>query len=422
MPNFIDLPRCTNLWSEQQRGLFYQLPIYMTKIMVDYIQWSARHTKLLKPIKWQANMGNTMQGVRKVKSPILRSQAFPNPITGTPKKDVIEVRETQEQAVLFRQNFESQLMQFMPSFADFLTDHVDKTTEDISEKMEVYAEMFYRTAMFDASPNIWLCGKAVELTAVAGWTSPWNGAAVKTAAMMQALLAQVTQPLTLRAISKLNTVMYSDMRISPFTGSSNGDGTNGSALKHKYCLILGSEVWDNFVHDPYLQENRYLDLNIITDGFQGSLFGRFTSQFEQYELRFLADGTCPPPETLQANPNAYNFGEPLPNPDWVNAPFGVAWAYGNEGYKYIQVGPPPRDFAAGGMTMDKFNGMDWNGKVSLTRNVMVPCLNEQSQLVYDTNKRGEYIQALGDVVLGILPIQRRNVIPIIYQRQRVKTN
>jgi hypothetical protein len=394
----------------------------MTKIQVDTIQWAARHTKLLKPIKWQANMGNTMQGVRKVKSPILRAQANPNPITSAPKKDVVEVRETQEQAILFRHNFESQLMQFIPSFADFLTDHVDKTTEDIGEKMEVFAEMFYRGAIFDACPNIWLCGKATELTPVAGWTGPWNGVFVKTQAEVQALIAQVTKPLTLRAISKLNTVMYSDMRISPFTGSSTGDGTDGSALKHKYCLIHGSEVWDNWVHDPYLQGNRAIDLDIVTSGFSGSLFGRFTTMFEQYELRIAADGSFPAPETVQENPNAYNLGEPLPNPTWVNAPFGVAWAYGNEGYKYIQVGPPPKDFAGGGMTMDKFNGMDWNGKVNLTRNVMIPCLDAQNNLTYDTNKRGEYIQALGDLVMGILPIQRRNVIPIIYQRQRVATN
>jgi len=422
MPNQIDLPRCTNLWSEQQRNLFYQLPIYMTKIQVDYIQWGARHMKMLKPVKWQANMGNTMQGVRKVKSPILRSQATPQPITSAPRKDVIEVRETQEQAVLFRQNFESQLMQFQPSFADFLTDHVDKTTEDITEKIQVFYEIFLRTAMFDAAPNVWLCGKAQELTAVPGWTSPWNGALVKDAATIQALLAQVSKPLTLRAISKLNTVMYSDMRISSFSGNSTGDGADGTALKHKYCLVHGSELWDNWVHDSYLQSNRMLDLDIVTDGFKGSLFGRFTSLFEQYELRFNADGTAPVPETLQANPNAYNFGEPLPNPSWVNAPFGVAWAYGAEGYKYIQVGPPPRDFTGGGMTMDKFNGMDWNGKVSLTRNVMIPCIDAAGNITYDTNKRGEYVQALGDLTMGILPIQRRNVIPIIYMRQRVATN
>lgn len=422
MPNSLDLPRCTNLWSEQQRTLFYQLPIYMTKLQVDTIQWNARHTKLLKPVKWQANMGNTMQGVRKVKSPILRSQAAPNPITSAPKRDVIEVRETQEQAILFRQNFESQLMQFIPSFADFLTDHVDATTKDIAEKVQVYQELFVRTAMFDACPRIWLCGKAQELTEVPGWTSPWNGTLTKTAAVMQALLAQVSKPMTLRAVSKLNTVMYSDLRISPFTGNSTGDGSDGSALKHKYCLVMGTELWDGWVHDPFLQGNRAIDLDIITDGFQGSLFGRFTSMFEQYELRFKADGTAPAPELVEENPARYNVGEPLPNPDWVNAPFGVMWAYGNEGYKSIQVGPPPRDFAGGGMTMDKFNGMDWNGKVSMTRNVLVPCLDAQNNVTYDTNKRGEYLQILADLAMGILPVQRRNVIPIIYARQRVATN
>lgn len=420
MSNQIDLPRCTNLWSEQDRNLFYKLPIYMAKIQVDYIQWKSRWTKLLKPMKWQANQGNTMQGVRKVLSPILRNQVFPNAITSMPKKDVVEVRETSEQAILYRQNFESQLMQFQPSFADFLTDHVDKTNEDLVGKIIVYAEQFYRTAIFHGSPYVWICGKATELTGAPYWTSP-NIAESKNQAWRQQIVPQVTAPLNLRNIAKINTVMYNDIGVMPYSGDSTGDGANGSALKHKYCLISGSEVWDAFPFDPYLLQAKNLSLDIITDGFNGSLFGRFTSLFERFELRIAADGSIPAPETIEENPNAYNFGEPVMNPLYVNAPIGVAFACGAEGYKFIQVGPPPKDFA-GGMTMDKFNGMDWNGKVGMTRNLLIPCQDAAGALTYDTNKRGEFLQLISDLSIGIQPVQRRNIIPILYKRQRMNAN
>lgn len=420
MPNVIDLPRCTSLWSEQDRALFYQLPLYMAKTMVDYIQYQSRFTKILKPQKWQANMGNTMQGVRKVASPIMRSMPLPNLITQMPKKDVIEIRETAEKVNLYRHNFESLLLNFVPSFADFLTDHVDKTNEDITNKVMIYIEQFYRAAIFHGAPAMWICGKATELTPTIYWPSP-SIAFVKDANVMQQLCALATKPLDLKNVSKINTVMYNDIGVQPFTGNSTGDGADGTALKHKYCLIMGSEVWDTFQFDPLLTANRQLDLDIITDQFTGSLFGRFTTLFERFELRVALDGTFPQPEVIEENPTAYNFGEPVMNPTYVNAPWGIAWACGNEAYKYIQVGPPPKDFA-GVQTMAQFNGLDWNGKVSMTRNVMINCLDGNGAVVQDLNKRGEFLQLLADASMGILPIQRRNIIPILYKRQRIAAN
>lgn len=423
--NSIDLPRAANLWTEVDKNLYNQLPIYLAKRQVEYIQVWDTWTKLLKPQSWSPNMGNIMKGVNKVRSPILRGQALPNAITSLPKKDVIEPRETSEQVQLYRQDFESNVFQFLPSFQDFLTDHIDATSDDINEKIMVYKDLFYRTAIFHGAPKLWLCGKptGTELTGFDYWRSP-TVALSKTQAMLQAMVAATIGPLNLETIKKLATVAYNDEAIVPFSGKVLPDGTDGEGLNQKYCLVMGTEVWDGFTDTgSFLLANRALNLDIVTGPFTGSLFGRFTCKFERFEMRIAADGTVPAPETTQENPNEYNYGDRVMNPNYVNAPIGVAFLVGMDAYKAVTVGAPPKYFADGGagMTMKQFQGMDWNGKVSMTRNVLVPSLDQNNRVVMDTNKRGEYLQLVSDVAMGILPNQRRNIIPILYRRSRIAT-
>lgn len=389
----------------------------MAKIQGEFIQYYSRWPKMLSSLPWEANMGFTMRGVSKRPSPIIRSQAFPNAMSALPKKDVVEVREVTEDTILYRQDFESNLMHFLPNFVDFLTDHVDKTNEDLVEKVMVYADQFYRTAIFHASPKVWICGKDAPLTLTPYWSSP-NIAEAKSQAVLTNLIAQCSEMLTAETLSKISTMMYTDEAVVPFSGKVLGDGTNGEQLKHKYCLLTATEVWDDIVHQQFIQSNRPLAMNIITDGFFGPLFGRWTTMFERYELRIADDGTIPAPETIEEGPNAYNRGEPIPNPAYVNARFGVAFGCGAPGYRNIRIGPPPKEWT--GMTMKEFSRLDWNGKVDVTKNVMIPCLNAAGETVLDTNKRGEYIQLISSIALGISPVRRRNVIPIIYKRARVE--
>jgi hypothetical protein len=424
--NSIDLPRAASLWTEVDRTLYNQLPIFLAKRQVEYIQEWDVWTKLLKPQKWAANMGNTMRGVNKVPAPILRGDVLPNAITQLPKKDVIEVRETKEDVQLYRHDFESNVFQFLPSFQDFLTDHVDKHIEEISDKIVTFKDLFYRTAIFHGSPYVWVCSPndgQIELRSAPIWTSPTITRA-KTTAWLQQTISKVGGTLTLENIKKLGTVMWTDLGVKPFSGNFSPDGTDGKGLKHKYCLITSSEVWDSFTDpDSFLLRNRKLDLDIVTGPFTGNLFDRFTTMFERYEMRIAADGTIPAPETVEEGANAHDLGDTVPNPAYVNAPFAVAFAVGNEAWKAVTVGPPPSKFADGGssMTMKEFNGMDWNGKVIPTRNLLVPSLNQNNVEVLDTNKRGEYLQLIADVAMGIAPNRRRNIVPIIYQRDRIST-
>lgn len=424
--NLLDQPRAANLWTEVDRNLYNQLPIYFAQRQVEYMKNWDVWGKLLKPQKWTPNMGNTMRGVNKVPSPILRGQVLPQPITSLPRKDVIEVRENTEDTQLYRHDFESNVFQFLPSFQDFLTNHVDFHADDIAEKLTVFKDLFYRTAIFHASPYIYICGPndgATEVRSAPYWTSP-TIALSKTQAYLQSIIAKTTGTLSLENVKKLGTVLGTDLQVTPFSGSQLPDGTNGEALKQKYCLVTSSEVWDAFTDTgSYLLNNKALDLDIVTDGFYGSLFGRFTTKFERYEMRIAADGTIPAPETVEENGNAYDEGDTVPNPSYVQAPWGVAFAVGGEAYKAIQVGPPPSKFSGSySMNMTQFNGMDWSGKVGMTRNVLVPSFDaDGTTKVMDTNKRGEYLQLIAEGIMGISPIRRRNIVPVIYRRARIAT-
>ncbi len=417
MPNYTGVPRGAFLWTQQDISLYNRLPIYMAKMQVDMLKWYGRWTKIFNKIKWQANMGFTMQGVHKNPSPILRSQFFPEKLSHQPRKDVIEVRESKEQCVLYRHNYESQLFHFLPSFVDFLTDSIDVTNADITEKIAVGNDLFHRTAAFHGSDVVYLCGRtAGELVTAPFWTSP-EISEVKNAGWLASVLPSVTRTLDLANIQKIGQVMYSDLGSSPFSGSVLADGTDGKGLRDKYCLICGREVWDNFINDTFLQGNRQLNLDIVTDAFTGSLFGRWTTMHERYELRIAADGTTPAPEIVEEGPDRFDLGEVKPNPAYVSAPWAVAFGCGADAYKAINVGPPPSDFT--GMTMEQFAKLDWNGKVMMTKNVLVNTTDQNGAIIQDTNKRGEYLQLLGDAVMGNLPMRRRNLVPIIYRRARV---
>lgn len=419
MPNSIDLPAQTKLWTEQDINLYNKLDFYLAKTQVDFFKKWQTFPDLLSKQKWSPNMGPIMKGVHKVPAPVLRSQFFPNTIESQAKKDIIEVREVSEQARLRYHRFESQLMRFSSSFQDFLTDAVSFTNEQLVQRIAEANDQFLRTYMFHAAPAVWICGKATELTPSVYCTAA-DMSEVKNTAARLSYIADCNKTLDLKQVSKLGTVMTEDLAVDFHEGKA-GQAMN-EGLKGKYCAVVNSEVWDNWSFDPYLLANRQLDLNIVTDRFRGNLWGRWTTKMERFPLRIAADGSIPVPEIVEENPAAYNFGDTVPNPAYVNAPFGVAWAMGAEGYKALEVGPPPTPFNKGEMGMGEFRAMDWNAKVKITKDILIKGLDENGNIVPDTNKYGEYLQLISESYFGIIAVRRRNVIPIVYLRQRVGAN
>src|SRR5207237_1279637 len=135
-------------------------------------------------------------------------------LSSQPKKDVMNVLEVTNDANLYRHRFESPVLNFFPSFNDFM-DHVDDTSADIMEKIERAEDLFIRTNIFHMAPRVAIAQgtsvKIVEAPAWKGTGSFTQGTDGKTAAWLQAQLAgNQISGLTLAALSHLIQVADTD--------------------------------------------------------------------------------------------------------------------------------------------------------------------------------------------------------------------
>ena len=421
-------------WTEQQQNLYNYTPFYLAKMTVnrrkDFCVWK----KMTGRAKWSPNQGDIMKSVRKEPSPVIRQAAYPLPLSGACDKDIMDVREVAITTQVRHKKFESPVFQFYPSFRDFMKDHVEVHGKDIIEKQVIYEDMFLRSAIWQYAPFVYICNKASGGEIVSAPSGVGNEAGTatgsKTTAWIQNQLALIGNPgnLNMVSINMAVTAMSNDIGVPAFSGTVNSDSISKSGLGEKYILFTSAEAWNQFFFDPWILQYKSVNLNVLTEGFKGDLWGQVTCKLERWPMRFLADGTMPAPEIRVTGTSTgvgtandgqpYNINETIPNPAYTSAPYEVAFMCGESGYDSIDVGPPPKAFASSGMPQG-FGKMQWNGEVILSKALLIPYIDPvDSTLKYEANEYGEYVHFISHTTYGINPVQRRNVMPMLFKRIR----
>lgn len=434
MPSSYNLPRASNMWTVDDIEKYNRLPYYLalieTKYMPEYTVWD----KFFGTQKWQANMGDILKSVIAEPTPIQAAQFFPNDITSTPKKDQFTVMERSETARVKRHLYESPYFSFLPSFRDFRTQQIKFAAKDITRQISQRNDQFIRSAVFHRSPYVYISGKTsspagfegTEVVSAPIGDGNDTGTDGKTTGWLQQACSLIGTSgdygaLSYKVIRKAQITLCEDMQAPPFEGIANVPKDN-ETVKGKWVLVTSNEAFTNLTFDNYILANRPLMMNLLNDEFTGIIGGHITVKVERFPLRIASDGTFPGPQTVDLNSGSPTYGMTLPNPDYVKAPYEVSFMLGADAYRSIAVGPPPKEFVGQSMDDQKFRSLQWNGEIKITDDLIVNYTTDGGDKLFDTNKYGEYLQLISSTVHGILPVNRRFVLPIIYRRRRLETN
>jgi len=472
MPSYYDLPvQGTDTearpWTTEDVNKYNKLPFWLAMNEVRrYPYWKTWDT-LFGSIKWKANMGALIRGIRPEPSPVIKGFAFPANMTDEPNKNVIETKEFAIEARLKIHRFESKQFSFVPSFQDFRDNQVKYAHDDIIHQIAVFNEQFIRTWAFAKAKNLMVVNAAVaggpdnqfQILADAQATDPTNAAVDtnatgsysttgfyqralatgKTDAWLAARMAEVGTAfngfLTLKALLDACAYLDNDLDAPTFEGVQNTPRDN-DLVKGKYVLITSKEAWRNFVLDPTTNDLKALNLDLLFDGFRGSLFGMLTCKAERYPLRAsnltisnVAVGVFPDPQIEVAAAldsdsgvsNDYTGSKTRPNPkytkiavDGTGSAFEFAFLMGADAWKTLTVGPPPSQFTSKKMDAEKFYSLNWNGEIRLTDQVIL----KYSDGTYDLNKYGTKLQLISQLALGCIPGEINNYLTILHRRHK----
>ena len=431
MPSTYNLPRANQQWSEMDINVYNKLPFHLAmlgaKTMPVWHIWD----KFFGTRKWQPNMGTVLKGVNAEFSPVGRQMFFPNPITTLPNRDVHETRERTDTAIVYRHNYESPYINFNGPFADFRQKQIPFANNDLTRQVAIANDQFIRTMVLHLSPAVVIAGKGItnaadtfdggDLVYAPTGLGSLDGTTAKTTAWLQAAASYVgvnKGNLSYKLTKKVCTYLMEDIQAPPFEGMANQPKPN-EQVKGKYVVIGSNENYEYFEFDDYVADRNKYTVAAQDADFAGPVGSKSLWKSERFALRMAADGSFPAPQLYETNPNSWNYGETLPNPAYLAAPFELTFFCGCGAYESIDVGPPPTEFANNTMSSKKFASLRWNGEVRLTDNILIN-IGTVVAPIMTTNKYGEFVQLFADTTHALVPINRRFVLPVLHRRTRVQ--
>ena len=440
---------------------FRKLSFYLARNEVaQFPKWNT-YDSLFGSIKWQPNMGNTLNGLTAMPSPVERITFAPNTLDSFPAKDQFKIGERYETAKLGAHRFESHRFRFLSNFEAFWRDQLQYAHKDIVRQIALANNIFVRTLMYYQTPDLFVCnqGLSSQLTLpgsvdkrafssddvrlvdngadnvttaidVGGGATVANSGGIEYRDEFCHGAANVAGPLTLEDIYKAMLHLQEDVQAPTFERQQNAPKTS-EMIKGKYVLICSTEAWSSLLWDADLKAggdgNKRLapaNMNLINDGFAGDLWGKVTAKFDPFPLRFTDNGTFVAPQSVDGT-----SGKVIPNTNYTTisatssdtvASSEVAFLVGADAFKTIAVGPPPKEFASKNMSAKKFYSMKWNGEVTLTDQFLIP--NSGTALsdtgTQDLNVYGDYLKFISQAVFGGIPGDSRHCLPIFYRRRR----
>jgi len=408
----IDLTDLAARFEVQAQDQFSKYSVYFVRNTIKYLQNYEVFGKLYGTRTWQPNMGPTMQGVRVEPTPKVRQFFRPNALTARANKDVFDQRESQERATIRWHKFESKLIYFLRNYQDFIDDQIKPAMADMNEQVVFASEIFLRTLFWDRSPNVYICGSGANggIQAAPHSGPPNYTETPKSADWLAGHLDDIDRGLTVETLENVYLAAKEDLGVVPFSGSATPK--DNDPIQGNYVFVGSLEAFTQLKYSRGAQLLRSQDRDYLHSRFKGPFFDNLVWRCEDKPIRFTALGVAHEPEVFNEV-----LGESLPNPNYTDlnvSPFEVGWLLGGDAYNALKIGPPPKEFS-GGASASKVKGMNWNGKVYLTDDILIKDANNN----YDTNSYGEYLRAQGTLTMGALPGRPRNAIPVIFRRTRV---
>lgn len=411
-------------WNQSDNNRYNKLPYYLMKATAAHREQHVGLGRLLKDtIPWTPNQGTTQKRVAVTGSPILRQQARPRAlIEGDPLTDTPDTDETSHDVIVYEHEFTSKHFHYLPSFQDFFGGHVKPNYQAMLDQQANYLDFFYRTQIWEHSPYVYVCGVGLIeapvpsdlLSTTTGKTNAW---------FLGEIATKVMEKKGYFDLASLYDIVHGaseEIGMTPYSGKPNENNDN-IPLDEQYAALISKEVWLNWIEDPWLKENRPIDMNIVTKGFQGSFFGQAKAMRQGLPERYLVSDdlstvSLPAPEERYTNgPLKGRIKRTL---DYRRtSQIEVSYLFGGNGYSKMKVAPTPADFAAA-RDGKPFN---WNGKPNLTKQFLID-RKDAAGTIRQVWNNGRYIRYESNLAMGIGRDNPQNVLPIVYLRRKPQLN